>query len=54
MLFKELRVPHMAVRRRLGKAQDIPRDIEREWSTVLWPKRFAELKELLLRVWEAR
>jgi len=34
-------------------AHDILRDIEREWSTVLGPKRFAELKELLLRVWES-
>jgi len=36
-----------------AKAHDILRDIEREWSTVLGPKRFAELKELLLRVWES-
>jgi hypothetical protein len=32
---------------------DILRDIEREWSTVLGPQRFAELKELLLLVWES-
>ena len=36
-----------------AKIHDILRDIEREWSTVLGPKRFAELKELLLRVWES-
>ena len=36
-----------------AKVHDILRDIEREWSTVLGPKRFAELKELLLRVWES-
>ena len=36
-----------------AKIQDILRDIERDWSTVLGPKRFAELKELLLRVWES-
>ena len=32
---------------------DILRDIEREWSTVLGPRRFAELKELLLLVWDS-
>ena len=37
-----------------AKTHDILRDIEREWSTVLGPKRFAELKELLLRVWESQ
>jgi len=36
-----------------AQAHDILRDIEREWSTVLGPKRFAALKELLLRVWES-
>ena len=36
-----------------AKIHDILRDIEREWSTVLGPARFAELKELLLRVWES-
>ena len=36
-----------------AKAHEILRDVEREWSTVLGPKRFAELKELLLRVWES-
>jgi DNA-binding MarR family transcriptional regulator len=36
-----------------AKIHDVLRDIEREWSTVLGPKRFAELKELLLRVWES-
>ena len=35
------------------KIHDILRDIEREWSTVLGPKRFAALKELLLHVWES-
>ena len=34
-----------------SKVHDILRDIEREWSTELGPKRFAQLKELLLRVW---
>jgi DNA-binding MarR family transcriptional regulator len=36
-----------------AKIHDILRDIEREWSTVLGTKRFAELKELLLRVWDS-
>jgi DNA-binding MarR family transcriptional regulator len=36
-----------------AKIHDILRDIEREWNTVLGPKRFAELKELLRRVWES-
>ena len=36
-----------------AKIYDILRDIEREWSAELGPKRFAQLKELLLRVWES-
>ena len=36
-----------------AKIHDILRDIEREWSAELGPKRFTELKELLLRVWES-
>jgi DNA-binding MarR family transcriptional regulator len=36
-----------------AKVHDVLRDIEREWSTVLGPKRFGELKELLVRVWES-
>ena len=36
-----------------AKIHDVLRDIEREWSTVLGPKNFAELKGLLLRVWES-
>src|SRR5205823_2801378 len=36
-----------------GKAVDILRDIEREWSAELGPKRFNALKELLLHVWES-
>jgi len=36
-----------------AKIHEILRDIEREWSTVLGPKRFADLKDLLLRVWES-
>jgi len=36
-----------------AKILEILRDIEREWSAELGPRRFAELKELLLRVWES-
>jgi DNA-binding MarR family transcriptional regulator len=36
-----------------SRVHDILRDIEREWSAELGPKRFAQLKELLLRVWES-
>ena len=36
-----------------SKIDDILRDIEREWSTELGPKQFAQLKEVLLRVWES-
>jgi len=35
-----------------SRVHDILRDIEREWSAELGPKSFAQLKELLLRVWE--
>ena len=31
----------------------ILRDIEREWSAALGTERFAQLKELLFRVWES-
>ena len=36
-----------------AKIHDILRDIEREWSAELGPRRFTQLKELLLRVWES-
>jgi len=36
-----------------SKIHDILRDIEREWSAELGPKDFAQLKELLSRVWES-
>jgi DNA-binding MarR family transcriptional regulator len=36
-----------------SKIHEILRDIEREWSCELGPKPFAELKELLFRVWES-
>ncbi len=36
-----------------AKIHEILRDIEREWSAELGPKRFTELKELLLRVWKS-
>ena len=34
-----------------AKIHDVLRDIEREWSAELGPRRFAELKALLHRVW---
>jgi len=36
-----------------AKIHDILRDIEREWSAELGHQRFAQLKGLLLRVWES-
>ena len=36
-----------------SKIHDILCDIEREWSAELGPKEFAQLKELLSRVWES-
>lgn len=36
-----------------SKIHEILRDIEREWSSQLGPKPFAQLKELLFRVWES-
>lgn len=36
-----------------ARIHDILRDIEREWSAALGPRRFAELKALLLRVWDS-
>ena len=35
------------------KVHDILRDVEREWSDELGPKDFAQLKELLSRVWDS-
>lgn len=36
-----------------AKIHDILRDIERKWSAELGPRRFAQLKGLLLQVWES-
>jgi DNA-binding MarR family transcriptional regulator len=36
-----------------SKMIDVLRDIEREWSDELGPKRFTQLKELLRIVWES-
>jgi len=36
-----------------SKIHDILRDVEREWSVELGSRRFAQLKELLSRVWES-
>ena len=37
-----------------AKAIEVLRDIEREWKTELGARDFAQLKELLFRVWESR
>jgi DNA-binding MarR family transcriptional regulator len=36
-----------------SKMVDVLRDIEREWSAELGPKRFAQLRQLLILVWES-
>lgn len=36
-----------------SKMADVLRHIEREWGAELGPKHFAQLKELLLLVWES-
>lgn len=36
-----------------AKIIDILRDIERDWSAELGPRNFAQLKQLLFRVWES-
>jgi DNA-binding MarR family transcriptional regulator len=36
-----------------AKIHEILRDIEREWSAELGPRRFVQLKGLLCRVWES-
>jgi DNA-binding MarR family transcriptional regulator len=36
-----------------SRVHEILRQIEREWSAELGPKRFSQLKELLSRVWES-
>jgi len=36
-----------------SKVHDILRDIEQEWSAELGPRDFAQLKQLLARVWES-
>jgi DNA-binding MarR family transcriptional regulator len=49
------RIVHLTRRGRAAyaKAIEILRDIEREWSAELGPRQFAQLKELLLRVWQS-
>jgi DNA-binding MarR family transcriptional regulator len=36
-----------------AQIHDILRDVEREWSAELGTKDFAQLKGLLLRVWQS-
>jgi DNA-binding MarR family transcriptional regulator len=52
---RRTRAVHLTKRGRaaFSKISDILRDIEKEWSAELGPKRFAELKALLVRVWES-
>jgi DNA-binding MarR family transcriptional regulator len=52
---RRTRAVHLTKRGRAAysKIADILRAIEREWSAELGPKRFAELKALLVRVWES-
>jgi len=49
------RIIHFTKRGRdaYSKIHAILHDIEREWRAELGPKRFAQLKELLSRVWES-
>jgi DNA-binding MarR family transcriptional regulator len=49
------RIVHFTKRGRAvyAKMVEVLRDIEREWSVELGPKRFAQLKELLAIVWES-
>ena len=49
------RIVHFTKRGRAAYARvhDILRSIEREWSAELGARRFAQLKDLLLRVWES-
>lgn len=49
------RIVHLTKRGQAAyaKIHEILRSIEREWSTELGPKRFGQLKDLLLVVWES-
>jgi DNA-binding MarR family transcriptional regulator len=49
------RIVHLTKRGRAAyaKIHEILQAIEREWSAELGPKHFAQLKALLLRVWES-
>ena len=50
-----MRIVHYTKRGRAADAKihDILRDIEHEWSAELGSRSFAQLKELLARVWES-
>ena len=49
------RVVHLTRRGRAAylKIVDILREVEQEWSAELGPNQFAQLKELLARVWDS-
>jgi DNA-binding MarR family transcriptional regulator len=36
-----------------AKALEVLQEIEREWRAELGPRNFAQLKELLFRIWES-
>ena len=48
---RELSTLRSADTPRTQKSMEVLRDIEREWRAELGPKDFAQLKELLCRVW---
>jgi len=52
---RRTRAVHLTKRGRAAyvKIADILREIEREWIAELGPKRFSELKALLIRVWKS-
>ena len=52
---RRTRAVHLTKRGRaaFSKIADILREIEREWGAELGARRFAELKALLVRVWES-
>ncbi len=52
---RRARLIHLTRRGRAAysKIHDLLRQIEREWSEQLGPRSFAQLKQLLLRVWES-
>ncbi len=52
---RRARLIHLTRRGRVAysRIHDILRQIEREWSDELGPRSFAQLKQLLFRIWES-